>query len=198
MLSLILASGSKSRTALLHQAHVPFTAIPSLVDETPIKDALKAQEKTADDVALALALAKGRDVSQHHPERYVLAADQILTCNEKWYDKPATVGEARQHLQELRGNTQTLHNGICLLYNNKVVYQSSTQAHLTMRPFSDAFLEQYLTERGQALLSSVGACQIEGYGMQLLEKIDGEYTAILGLPMLEVLEWLRNVNLLTT
>jgi len=182
---------------LLHPAHVPFTAIPSTVDETPIKDTLKAQGKTAEDVALALALAKGQDVSKNHHDRYILAAYQILTCKDKWYDKPATVGEARQHLQELRGNTQTLHNGICLLHNSTVVYQSSTQAHLTMRHFSDVFLEQYLAERGQALLSSVGACQIEGYGMQLLEKIDGEYTAILGLPMLEVLGWLRNVKLLT-
>ena len=192
--SLVLASASPIRLALLHAAGLRATARPTGVDEAPAKRQARADATTPGDTALLLAALKARGL--HAPDlagtgALVIGADQLLTCGDAWFDKPATRADARAHLQHLRGRTHTLHTAIVCLRDGEEVWRHLATPCLTMRAFSDAVLDAYLDTEGDAVLSSVGAYRLEGPGLQLMDAIEGEHAAILGLPLLSLLAFLR-------
>lgn len=191
---LVLASGSAIRRTLLENAGLTFSVISSSVDEEPLKAAGHKEGATPQTVALRLAEAKALSVSC--TDAFVIGADQMLSCNGVWYDKPADLNAARQQLLSLRGQTHTLHTAVVVCRNGQVLWQHLSQPQLTMRTFSDAFLDAYLAEEGEECLYSVGAYRIEGPGLHLFARMEGDHTAILGLPLLPVLEALREMGLL--
>ncbi|MES1991926.1 MAG: Maf family nucleotide pyrophosphatase [Pseudomonadota bacterium] len=194
--SLILASGSAVRATLLRQAGLIFEVQNSHVDE----DAIKARSDQSDVDALALLLAedKAKNVSKENRSALVIGADQILSCNGERFDKPRHMQEARDNLKKFRGQTHRLHSAIVLASNGEILWRHSDHADLTMRHFSDMFLDQYLNTVGDRVMASVGCYQLEGAGIQLFEKIDGDYFTILGLPLLALLHELRARQLVVT
>ncbi len=182
---LTLASGSQVRAALMRGAGLEFDVAVSGVDE----DAIKAHHRgTPDALALRLAEAKARAVAR---DGLVVGADQILVCEGTLFDKPRDIDEARENLKKFRGRTHALVSGTVLLDDGAPVWSLSEQVSLTMRAFSDEFLEAYLLEAGDDVLKSVGCYQLEGPGVQLFEAVDGDYFAILGLPLVPLLGALR-------
>ena len=185
---LVLASGSTARRALLEAACVPAEVVRPDVDEAATKRALRA----AGPDAAALRLAEQKAQAVHAPGALVIGADQILVCDGRWFDKPADPGEARSHLLALRGRTHELVTAAVLVEDGAVLWRHVARPRLSMRAFSDAFLDGYLRAEGQALLSTVGAYRLEGRGVQLFDAVDGEHGAILGLPVLALLGALRD------
>jgi septum formation protein len=169
---------------------VSFTKVSSGVDETSIKNQMLAEGATPLQIAAALGEAKALAVSAHTPG-LVIGADQTLELDEKLYDKADTLEGARERLWAFRGRTHQLHGGLTLAENGAVVWRYTESSSLTVRDFSDAFLDDYLERHGQAVLSSVGCYHLEGAGAQLFERIEGDYFAILGLPLLPLLAVLR-------
>lgn len=192
----VLASKSAVRSALLRAAGVPFETVGAGVDEAALKAALLGEGARPRDVANALAEAKAVRVSAARPEALVIGADQTLDFRGRLFDKPESLGEARARLQALRGHSHALHSGVVVARDSQPIWRESVSARLTMRPFSDAFLDGYLRRGGAELLSSVGAYQLEGEGAQLFSRIDGDYFAILGLPLLGLLDLLRRHGVL--
>lgn len=186
---LLLASGSQVRANLLRGAGVTFKIQNSRVDEDAIKE--RFANSDIDALAILLAEAKAIAVSKDNPSTFVIGADQILSCHGERFDKPRDMTEARMNLQKFRGTVHRLHSGIVIAENGRIIWRHSDHADLTMRPFSDAFLEEYLTTVGDKVLTSVGCYQLEGAGIQLFEKITGDYFTILGLPLLPLLAELR-------
>ncbi|OUJ05576.1 nucleoside triphosphate pyrophosphatase [Acetobacter malorum] len=191
---LVLASGSAIRRKLLENAGLTFSVLSSSVDEEPLKKAGRAEGAPPETVALRLAEAKALSVSC--ADAFVIGADQMLSCKGDWYDKPADLTAARQQLLSLRGQTHTLHTAVVVCRNGQVLWQHVSEPQLTMRLFSDAFLEAYLAEEGDECLYSVGAYRIEGPGLHLFARMEGDQTAILGLPLLPLLEALREMGVL--
>jgi septum formation protein len=187
----ILASASASRAQLLLAAGVTAEVEPSLVDEEPIKRQVRVSGGSAVDCALLLAQEKARAVSARHLDALVIGADQILVLGDRWFDKPASVAAAREQLGSLCGRSHVLATAACVVHDGNVLWHGTSEPVLTMREFSDAFLEAYLTAEGTATLGSVGSYCIEGRGVQLFSGIDGDYFAILGLPLLPLLGFLR-------
>ena len=186
---ILLASGSLVRANLLRGAGVIFGVENSRVDEDAIKE--RFANSNIDALAILLAEAKALAVSKDNPAALVIGADQILSCNGGRFDKPRDMAEARANLQKFRGTSHRLHSGIVIAENERIIWRHSDHADLTMRPFSDAFLDEYLTALGDKVLTSVGCYQLEGAGIQLFEKITGDYFTILGLPLLPLLAELR-------
>lgn len=195
-MKLTLASKSAARTALLSGAGVPFETAGSGVDEDQIKRALLAEGAGPKEIAEALAEAKAVAVSQGRPG-LVIGADQTLDLAGELYDKVATVDQARERLLRLKGRAHQLHSAVVVAEDGKAVWRETASATLTMRDFSDAFLEAYLADEGEAALGSVGCYRLEGPGAQLFSKIQGDYFAILGLPLMGLLELLRRRGVLT-
>lgn len=193
---LVLASASTARARLLENAGVPFTIDPAHVDEDAIKTQARGEGLTATDTALALSDAKALAVSAGQPNRWVLGADQMLACDGVWYDKPSGRAGAARQLMALRGRTHKLISAVSVATDGAVVWRLARAAHLTMRRFDNRFLETYLDACGETVLGSVGAYHLEGRGAQLFDHIDGDYFTILGLPLLDVLAFLRTRNLL--
>jgi septum formation protein len=191
--SLILASASAVRATLLKGAGLDFSIEDSRLDEEALKQGFAGGESEAGTDALALKLAeeKARAVSQAKPEALVIGADQILSCDGRRYDKPKSMGEARANLLAFRGRPHILHSGVALVAKGSVLWSHSAQARLTMRDFSDMFLDEYLAIAGEKVMKSVGCYQLEGPGVQLFDKIEGDYFTILGLPLLPLLDELR-------
>ncbi len=182
---LTLASGSQVRAELMRGAGLEFDVAVSGVDE----DTIKADHRgTPVALALKLAEAKARAVAR---DGLVVGADQILVCEGTLFDKPRDIDEARENLKKFRGRTHALVSGTVLLDDGAPVWSLSEQVSLTMRAFSDEFLEAYLLEAGDDVLKSVGCYQLEGPGVQLFEAVDGDYFAILGLPLVPLLGALR-------
>ena len=200
--SLILASGSQVRARLLADAGVSFEVKVSAVDETIAKEKFYAgfseEADTSNGTALAqqLAMLKAKAVSKKIPDHFVLGADQVLTCEGRQFDKADTTIQAAENLRFLCGKTHTLHSAVCVVKNGELIWSHNEDAHMTMRPFTDAFLEDYLEAAGTSILSSVGCYLLENTGTQLFEKIEGNYFTILGLPLLPVLEFARLQGLL--
>jgi len=192
---LILASKSPSRKKLMANAGLNFQQHVSKVDEDIIKQTF-LQEGEVSDLAMILAQAKAMTVSADFPDAYVLGADQTLLFEGKVYDKPASSTEARDQLLTLRGKQHQLETAVCIVKNEEVIWSCSDPSYLKMRDFSPEFLGKYLAAEGDSVKTSVGGYKLEGLGLQLFEKIDGDFFSILGLPMLKLLDFLRTQNLI--
>jgi septum formation protein len=191
---LILASRSESRRAVLAAAALATEVLPADVDERAIEAG--AADKSPDAIARLLADAKALAVSARHPGRLVLGADQTLGLGGRVFAKPADLAAARAQLRALRGRTHTLHSAIALARDGAVVFAHCEPAALTMRNFSDRFLEAYIETAGPAVTASVGGYQVEAAGIQLFERIEGDHFTILGLPLLPLLAYLRGAGYL--
>ena len=190
---LILASQSTSRRNLLESAGVSFMSVSSDVDEHAIK---QKHTGSVESLCLKLAQAKAQAVSLLYPYSYVLGTDQVLDCNGRIFDKPKSLTDVRSHLNQLRGHKHQLVNGLVIVKGSKVQWSYTAFATLIMREFSDAFLNDYLKQIDDNLLSSVGGYQLESRGSQLFEHIEGDYFTILGLPLLPLLAYLRQIHIL--
>jgi septum formation protein len=188
----ILASASRVRRALLQNAGVACLAEAARVDEEEIKRTLLAARAEASEAAETLAELKARKISQSRPGALVIGADQILECGGRWFDKPADLAEAGAHLKALRGRDHTLISAVVVVRDGARLWHHADRARLHMRALSDAFIERYLEALGPRVCDSVGAYQLEGLGVQLFERIEGDYFTILGLPLLPLLDFLRH------
>ena len=187
---LILASASETRAALLRAAGVAVTTHPARVDEDQARRALEAEEASPRDMADALAEMKARKVAERFPEGLVLGCDQILDYKGEVFAKPETPDQARDHLTRLRGKTHKLLSAAVLYEQGRPVWRAITDAHLTMRPFSDAYLEEYLARNWDTIRHSVGGYRLEEEGVRLFSHISGDHFTILGLPLIPLLSYL--------
>lgn len=192
--TLILASKSAARHAMLENAGVPFAVQVADVDE----DAVKVRHDPADAAGLAVELArvKALAVSRREPDAWVLGADQTLAFDGGLISKAGSLGEARDRLSAMRGKAHHLHSGAALARDGRIVWSGVDTAAVQVRDFSDAFLDAYLAREGDGLLSSVGSYKLEGMGSQLFERINGDYFTVLGMPLWPVLAELRRVGVL--
>lgn len=189
---LILASASPARARLLRAAGVPVDQRPAAVDEAAVKEALQAERTPPDDGAVTLAVLKAaRVAAQAPPDALVIGADQVLTCEGRWYDKPGSRSEARNQLCSLAGRRHELWTAAVVFQGEERLWHHVAEGRLWMRPLSDAFIDVYLGAAGEAVLNSVGAYHLEGPGAQLFARVQGDAFAIQGLPLLQLLEFLR-------
>lgn len=191
----ILASTSPARRALLTAAGVPFTALSPGVDEEAAKASLAAEGLSPRDMADALAELKALRISNRKPG-LVIGADQTLDLDGVTLDKAPTVEAARERLLSLRGRSHKLHSAVVVASGGQPIWREIVTAKLTVRSFSDAFLEAYIENAGDALTGAAGAYYLEGLGAQLFDKIEGDYFAILGLPLTGLLDLLRRYGVL--
>jgi septum formation protein len=188
---LILASRSAGRAAVLAGAGLTFDQIVSGVDEDAIKDSLRAEGVSVGEQANILAETKAVKVSGQHLG-IVLGADQMLEIDGQALDKAVSMAEAREFLVRMRGKTHTLHSALVACIEGVPVWRHMARPKLTMRPFSDEFLDAYLADIGEDALTTVGCYKIEGRGAHLFEKIEGDQYSIMGMPLLPLLRWLRD------
>lgn len=186
---LVLASKSPSRRRVLDNAGIPADIHPADIDERAVEAA--AGPGGPGEAAQLLARAKALAVSAAMPGRLVLGADQTLALGQKRFSKPSGRAAAQAQLQDLAGRTHELHSAFALARDGGIAFEHCDVARLTMRPLSPETIARYLDAAGEAVTTSVGAYQIEGVGIQLFERIDGDYFTILGLPLLPLLDWLR-------
>jgi septum formation protein len=190
---LILASASPFRRRMLEAAGLQFEAVPAEVDEGALKRRLAAAVPKPGPAAIAeaLAVAKAEAVSGGHPQAVVLGADQVLALGDELFDKPGDLAAARMQLERLRGRTHCLHTAVALARGGRTVWTRVEDATLTMRSFSAEFLDRYLARSGTRLCQTVGAYEIEGAGIQLFERVEGDHFTIIGLPLVPLLAELR-------
>ena len=189
-MSIILASGSAIRRQIMTDAGIDFQVITKPVDEAAIKDSMLAESARLRDIADALAEAKSMRVSRIH-EGLVIGADQIMVMNDQLFDKPKDIEEARERLKLMRGKTHYLMGAVVICENGASVWRHMAKTKLTMREFSDEFLENYLEAEGDLVTKSVGAYRFEGLGAQLFSHVEGDFFSILGLSLLPVMDYLR-------
>src|SRR3990167_631526 len=194
MVPIVLASASPTRIALLRNAGIDFTAMPAQIDERAIEAPLAASARPPAEIAAALAEAKALSVAASRAGALVIGADQVLSADGRVWHKPAGVGEARDQLIALSGRTHELHSAIAVARGSTIGWRHRETVRLTMRPLTAAFIDGYLARVGEEALKSVGSYQIEGPGIQLFERIEGDYFAILGLPLLPLLAHLRSAG----
>ncbi len=192
-MTLILASGSASRAMLLGNAGIPFVKIPSTVDEDAIKDECLARGFTPKAIALRLAEAKALEVSAAN-SGLVLGGDQVLQLDNDLISKSPDMASARELLRRMSGKTHYLHAGMALCENGQLVWSQVETAEMSVRPLSDDFIDRYLVETGEKILSTVGCYMLEGAGVHLFDAIRGDYFTVLGLPLLPVLAKLRQLG----
>jgi septum formation protein len=193
---LLLASASAARRAVLEGAGLRFTAQAAAVDEAAIKESAKAEGLPAEEAAMLLSDAKARRLAARRPEALVIGADQMLVCEGRWFDKPPDMAAARVQLLALRGRGHLLVTATVCWRDGERVWQHLARPRLVMRDFSDSFLDAYLAAEGERVLGSVGAYRLEGPGVQLFRSVEGEHSAILGLPLLPLLGFLRDHGVL--
>ncbi len=193
---IVLASASAARATLLRAAGVALAAEPAAIDEGEVKASLRAAGASAAAAAETLAELKAQRVSRRRPGALVIGADQMLECEGAWYDKPADAPQARAQLLALRGRRHELAGCAVAVRDGRRLWHHQDRAHMTMRAFSDGFLDWYLAAVGAGALQSVGAYRLEGLGAQLFHRVEGDYFSILGLPLLPLLEFLRGQRLL--
>jgi len=189
--NLILASASPTRARLLANAGVPFRVEASDVDEDLWKRRARETGATSEETALALAEAKAMVVSRRFLDCWVIGADQMLDCEDRWFDKPVDRRGAEVALRALRGRTHRMVNGVVLVRAEEIADCHVAVATLTVRAFSEEFLTWYLDQTGDSVLGSVGAYRLEDLGVQLFDAIDGDHSGILGLPLIPLLAMLR-------
>jgi len=188
----VLASKSEVRHLILAQAGIPHIVVPADIDERAI------ERQAVDDVDTALLLAreKALAIGARNPDAVVLGADQTLLLGQQRFSKPKSKSAAREQLAALCGRTHELHSAVAVARGKSLAFEHCDVARLTMRAFSESFLQAYLAAAGNAVTASVGAYQLERSGIQLFEHIDGDYFTILGLPLLPLLQFLRREGLL--
>ena len=192
---LILASASSARGALLQGAGIDFQAIPADIDEGAIKRAFEGQPAAR--IATEIATAKAQKIAAKKPDQLVLGSDQVLVHRGRLFSKPRTLAEARTHLEDLSGNAHRLVSAAAIVRNDQILWHDNQTVTMTMRPLSPAFLDRYLQDIGDLALNSVGCYHLEGRGSQLFSSVDGDYFAVLGLPLLPLLQALRNLGYLS-
>lgn len=190
-MTLVLASGSSARRAILAATGIAFDVRTADIDERAVEAPLVTRSAAPAAVAAALAAAKAMAVSRAIPEAHVIGADQTLDCDGVLWHKPASRTEARDQLAVLSGRTHRLTSALAVARKGTIVWQHTEAAHMTLRPLTAEEIGAYVAAAGDAALGSVGAYQIEGPGIRLFERIDGDYFTILGLPLLPLLAYLR-------
>jgi septum formation protein len=191
---LILASQSRARQALLANAGIAFEAIPSDIDERTIQQNSGLAEPVQ--IAKLLACEKARFVSEQWPGQWVIGADQTLAQGQRLFSKPAGRAQAAEQLALLAGRSHELHSAAAVARDGNILFETSSVARMTMRPLGASEINAYLDQAGEAVTSSVGAYQLEGLGVHLFERIEGDHFTILGLPLLPLLAFLRGERLL--
>ena len=193
-LPLILASSSPFRRALLENAGLSFEAHAARIDERAIEAPLEQSGATPDAVALHLARAKAVEVSERYPGALVIGSDQTMSLGSRVYHKPPTMEAAAAHLLLLSGQTHRLNSAVAFARDGAIVWDHIAHADMAVRTLTPDFVARHLARVGTRALQSVGAYQLEGEGIQLFEKIDGDYFTIIGLPLLAVLKELRRMG----
>jgi septum formation protein len=193
---LILASGSSARRSLLVAAGLSFAVKPADIDEGKVKREARDAGADAASTALRLAELKAQAVAKDNRESIVIGADQLLVCEDDWFDKPADIVSAAEQLGRLRGRTHELITAVACYQGAARLWHHLATPRLAMRDFSDSFLDAYLEREKDAVTTSVGGYRLEGLGLHLFDAIDGEHAAILGLPMLALLDFLREHGIL--
>lgn len=188
----VLASASKARARLLEAAGLRLIIDPAAIDEAEIRMSLVGEGARARDIADALAALKAVRISNRHPGRLVLGADQVLACDDKLFEKPQDLAQARTQLIALSGKAHRLISAAAAARDGAVIWRHVASARLQMRPLSTDFIEAYLAAAGASVLSSVGAYALEGLGAQLFSRVEGDYFTVIGLPLLPLLEFLRS------
>ena len=190
---LILASQSSARKMLLANAGLEFKTITADIDERGIQAASRLSNPR--EIGLLLAREKAKAVSANHPESYVIGADQTLALGDRLFNKPAGRAQALAQLRDLAGNSHELNSAMAVAHNGKIVFEDVSVARMTMRQMTEAELSAYLDAAGDAVTTSVGGYQLEGLGIHLFERIEGDHFTILGLPLLPLLAFLRRERL---
>lgn len=193
---IILASKSPFRAALLKNAGINFTTESADIDERIIEAPLYEKGADAAEVALVLAEAKAQFVSENFPDHIIIGCDQTLSLGDEILHKPADMEAAFHHLSKLSGKTHLLNSAVVMVKNGKTIWRHVSVARMTMRDLDHEFIKRHLALVGEIVLSSVGAYQIEGAGIQLFDRIDGDHFTIVGLPLLPLLDQMRKEHLI--
>jgi len=191
---LILASQSRARQALLTNAGINFEAVTAEIDERAVQQA--SGLSTPGEIASLLAREKALSVSARLSGKFVVGADQTLALGGRLFSKPAGRAQAAEQLRALAGHSHELHSAVAVARDGKILFEAAAIARMTMRRLGEAEIDVYLDEAGDAVTSSVGAYQLEGLGVHLFERIEGDHFTILGLPLLPLLAYLRSEGLL--
>jgi septum formation protein len=191
---LILASQSRARQALLANAGIEFEAVAAEIDERAVQQA--SSLSAPGDIAALLARQKAISVSIRRPGNFVVGADQTLALGTRLFTKPDDRAQATEQLRALAGRSHQLHSAVAVARDGKILFESADTARMTMRRLGEAEIGAYLNEAGVAVTSSVGAYQLEGLGVHLFERVEGDHFTILGLPLLPLLAFLRSERLL--
>lgn len=192
--TLILGSGSPYRRKLLEDAGVPVEVVRPQIDERAVEQTVEGSGATPAELAEILAVAKGVDVGSRAPGRLVVASDQTMALGDRVFHKPKDMEDARRHLLALSGRTHELHSAVVLARDGETLWSHVATARLTMRQLTPAFIGRHLSRVGDKALTSVGAYQIEGEGIQLFERIEGDHFTIVGMPLLPLLAKLRELD----
>lgn len=191
----ILASASRTRAKLLEDAGLAIEIVPASVDEATIRESMAAEHASAAEIARALAELKALRISRQRPGAFIIGADQILVCNGVLFEKPAHRDAAETQLRALSGASHELISAVCVARDDGVIWHHTDTAQLTMRVLSEGFIKAYLDAAGDEILANVGAYALEGLGAQLFARVRGDYFTILGLPLLPLLDFLREHNI---
>ena len=193
---IVLASASRWRAQMLENSGVSITIDPANIDEDEIKRSFAADDMPPEAAAEALAELKARRVSSKHPDALVIGADQMMECEGAWFDKPVDMDAAREQLKKLRGKTHFLISCAVIIKDGQRLWHHIDKARLDMRPFSDDFLDHYMNACGDDICETVGGYRLEAEGAQLFSRVRGDYFTVLGLPLLPVLDFLREHGIL--
>lgn len=194
----VLASGSRIRRALLQSAGLSFTVAPADLDEGQIRHRLQSENDavSAEDIALALATAKAKLIAKDHANALVIGCDQTLKFEDRIYEKARDLTTIRETLLSFRGKTHRLCSAVAIVQNSDVIWSTVQHADLTMRNYSENFIDEYLARVGNEAMDSLGGYQLEAQGIQLFDSIDGDYFTVLGLPLLSLVKELRSLKVL--